>query len=308
MKRYLIIVFITIFITTQLISQKTKNVFMIVIDGARYSETFGDSIHQHIPVIWNELKPQGTIYTNFFNEGETKTNPGHSTILTGTYQKIINTGGERPDKPTIFEYYRKQKKIKRSKAFVILGKDKLNILTYSTHPEYGKKYRAALRKSNFPEDDIKTYKNIKYVMKKFKPNLIISNFAGVDHAAHDNNWEAYIQKLRIADSLTGVLWNHIQKDPYYRDKTTLIITNDHGRHLDDVKEGFSSHGDSCLGCRHIKLLILGPDTPQGKVDTTYRQMVDIAPTIGKLLKFSTPYSDGKIIESAVELEDIATKP
>ena len=40
---------------------------------------------------------------------------------------------------------------------------------------------------------------------------------------------------------------------FYKDKTTLIVSNDHGRHIDS-KGGFQNHGDDCAGCRHIEFL------------------------------------------------------
>ena len=40
---------------------QTQNMFVVVIDGARYSETFGNNSanlnHSLIPHIWNDLRP-----------------------------------------------------------------------------------------------------------------------------------------------------------------------------------------------------------------------------------------------------------
>jgi len=61
----------------------------VVIDGTRYSETFGaDSLY--IPHIWSQLRPFGTIWINFYNDGLTKTDLGHTAIATGAWQKIDN--------------------------------------------------------------------------------------------------------------------------------------------------------------------------------------------------------------------------
>ena len=119
--------------------------FIAVIDGARYSETYGDVNHQYIPNIWNKLKPQGTIYTSFYNNGGTYTVPGHSSIITGTWQDLPNDGSERPNQPTLFEYYRKQYNSAQSKNYVILGKDKLDVLAYSTNPDYGNDFKASVK-------------------------------------------------------------------------------------------------------------------------------------------------------------------
>ena len=45
---------------------KTKNIFIVVMDGARYSETWGDSKQQNIPRI-RQLALQGVICTEFYN-------------------------------------------------------------------------------------------------------------------------------------------------------------------------------------------------------------------------------------------------
>jgi hypothetical protein len=47
------------------------------------------------------------------------------------------------------------------------------------------------------------------------------------------------------------------------------------------------------------LLVVGPDTPAGVIDPSMRKQVDIAPTVGMLLGFSTPYSVGTVLESAI---------
>lgn len=296
--------FVLLFVFTSVSAQLTENVFIIVIDGPRYSETYGDSNHTYIPNLWLALRPQGILYTNFYNNGTTKTNSGHSSILSGTWQSIKNDGSEKPSMPTLFECYRKQVDTSASSCFVVLGKKKLDVLAYSTHPDYGYQYAASVKYSEKEEDDCLTLENIKDVVQTYRPKLIIANFAGVDIAAHDEDFESYTNKLKIADSLMWVLWNLIQNDSIYQNKTTLFITNDHGRHLDSIKTGFHDHGDDCEGCRHISLLILGPDTPAGVIDSTFYEQIDIAPTVAKLLKFEMPYSKGKIIESAFIKEKI----
>jgi hypothetical protein len=282
--------------------QQTQNIFIIVIDGARYSETFGDPSHQYIPKIWNQLKPQGTIYTSFYNQGVTQTNSGHSSILTGTWQAIANDGTERPHKPTLFEYYRKETGALASENYVILGKDKLDILAYSDYAGFGVAFTSSIQTSTSQYDDLTAFNNIKTVINSSHPKLAIVNLAGTDRAGHDGPWSNYVTKLRIADSLVYEFWNFIQADPVYQNKTTVFVTNDHGRHLDGIVDGFRGHGDGCSGCRHISLLVLGPDTPAGITDTTTRTQIDIAPTVALLLKFNSTFSVGTLIATAVNFE------
>ncbi len=276
-------------------AQKTKYVVIAMLDGARYTETFGDTSYANVGRMWNELRHQGTLYTQFYNNGKTETNPGHASILSGTWQYISNDGSEYSRKPSIFEYFRKEKNAPAADCWVVLGKDKLNVLARSTHAEYGAPYAASVRTSAEPANDGMTYDNIRFVLNNYKSRITIANFAKIDIEGHAGSWEQYIGGIKRADTLMASLWNAIQSDPELMNKTTLIITNDHGRHTVD----FVNHGDGCDGCRHIMLLVLGPDTPKGLIDSTVYSQIDIAPTIGKMMRFSTPLSEGKVIESAI---------
>ena len=175
MKRtqFLVGVMFTILVNYTVWGFQTKNVVIAVIDGARYTETFGDSTHQYIPNIWNKLRPLGTIYTEFYNDGVTKTCPGHASILTGTWQNLPNDGTKRPDMPTIFEYFRKEKNISKENNAVILGKSKLSILTHSEHPDYHEKHGASLFTGQSYKDDNNTWHTIQAVLSEKHPRLAL---------------------------------------------------------------------------------------------------------------------------------------
>ena len=294
MKKYILICLTTVFFFT-LRAQQTEHVVVAVIDGVRYTETFGDSTHANISRIWSQLRSLGTIYTAFTNESLTSTVPGHSSIITGTWQKLTNNGTQRPTQPTIFEYFRKQHSVGSTACWVVSGKSKLNILSGSNHPEYGRNYSASVIASDEKYNDSYALDNTRYVLQKYHSCLTVVNFPMTDNKAHGGDWAGYLSAIQAADTLVTSLWNIIQEDSLLHNKTTLIITNDHGRHTGD----FTSHGDGCKGCRHIMLLIIGPDTPAGVVDSMPHVQIDIAPTIGALMKFSTPYSTGSIIRSAI---------
>ncbi|HNW92561.1 MAG TPA: hypothetical protein PKM88_06605, partial [bacterium] len=50
---------------------QADRVVIVVIDGARYSETLGDTTRQNYLHIIRDLAPQGVTYTDFRNEGVT---------------------------------------------------------------------------------------------------------------------------------------------------------------------------------------------------------------------------------------------
>jgi len=130
-------------------------------------------------------------------------------------------------------------------------------------------------------------------MDDHHPRLIIVNFPETDTKGHTGDMPSYLAAIKNVDSLINALWTKIQTDDFYKDNTTLFITNDHGRHADTVSSGFSGHGDHCDGCEHIMCLALGRHvSPNQEIGATTYQ-TDIAPTVGTLLGFSTPYADGQ---------------
>ena len=284
MKRVCSLVLLVLIYSLSLFSQ---NVIIVVMDGARYSETFGaDSLY--IPHIWNQLRPLGTIWTNFYNDGLTKTDPGHATIASGVWQYIDNKGIIRPEQPTVFEYFRKYTKASENATAVVVGKQKLDILTYSTHPDYGAEYKAP---SFISSTDTSVMNDVKKVISLHHPRIMIINLPNVDGAGHSGNWSNYLQAIHIADSLIWNLWQTLQSNSLYRNTMTLFVTNDHGRH-DTAHGGFKEHGDTCEGCRHILCLAVGRGFPVYRDISHRRTQCDIAPTVGELLSFPTPYSIG----------------
>ncbi|MDH3267719.1 MAG: sulfatase-like hydrolase/transferase [Ignavibacteria bacterium] len=264
-----------------------QNVIIVVIDGARYSETFG-SDGKYIPHMYNDLAPLGTVFTNFriSDEGITSTNPGQASILTGTWQVIENDGSEHPNKPTIFEYFRKEFTAKATDCFIVAGKKKLDALAYSTFYGYGINYGAST--NCFDGDDNNVYDSLVTILDKYHPRIMLVNFPATDIKGHSGVWDDYVKALTNADNLTYQLWQKIQNDPYYKNTTTLFITNDHGRHSD----GFKDHGCDCDGCQHIMLLAIGKNIPQGQKNFEIHHQIDIAGTIGRLLGFKTPFVEG----------------
>ena len=60
------------------------------------------------------------------------------------------------------------------------------------------------------------------------------------------------------DAYLETLWHTLQSASTYKDKTTLIITSDHGR---GEGEAWKHHGNEIPGADYIWLAIIGPDTP-----------------------------------------------
>jgi predicted AlkP superfamily pyrophosphatase or phosphodiesterase len=279
----------------------TENVIILVIDGPRMSETFGDSTYKYIPNLANILAPQGVLLKNFRNNGPTYTNAGHTSITTGVYQRINNSGLELPKNPSIFQYFLKEKGLSKESAWIIASKGKLNILANTKN----KKWRNQYTPSSFCgingsglgyTADEKNFSDALRILGQYHPKLTLINLLEVDVNGHANLWEGYLKAIQRTDQKALELWNFIENDSIYKGKTTLFITNDHGRHSKGHKDGFVSHGDNCEGCRSIYLIALGPDFKKNSILPNRYEQIDISKTIAEMLHFNEPVSEGQIMK------------
>lgn len=279
---------------------RTRNVIILVIDGPRYSETWGDSLHVHVPILEKKLSKIGVINSEFYNLGVTNTTAGHTAITTGNYQKIHNGGMELPRFPSIFQYWAKNNINGNESAYVIASKDKLEVLGDTDDLNWSGQFMPSTDcgisgiASGYRADEI-TYSNTLDILSKKHPGLVLINLKDPDFYAHKNDWENYIKGIEKSDAFTGRLWDFLQNDPFYSNNTSLFITNDHGRHGDGNRDGFISHGDGCLECRHINFFAAGPDFKQNIILDNKRSQIDIAATVAELLGFGMPYGQGEVM-------------
>jgi hypothetical protein len=270
---------------------ETRHVVIVVIDGARFTETLGEPSFAYEPLQGWVLAPQGC-RGEAWNNGVTVTCPGHAAILSGVYQPIANDGSERPHLPLLFEYYRAATGAPASETWFFADKPKLDVMSNSDHPDYGAGL-GALVKVDCP-DDPAVMAAAEARLLADRPTLLAMNLGGTDIIAHSGDWNGYLGAIHVADSLVADLWTKIQADTGLAGRTSLFVTNDHGRH-DDAHGGFQSHGDGCTGCRRVQMLVLGPDFKTGLVSTATMEQVDIAPTVGALLGFDLPYATGHVL-------------
>lgn len=284
--------------------QDNNKMMIIIIDGARYSETFGDPDHTYIPEIW-DLSQAGTMIDNFYNNGITYTSRAIPALWCGTWTDVRDTvyGGNSTNyavKPTLFEYYRKQKNISSDKCYYIL-KYINSLWLPSFDPDYGPDFWPEFHSQGSSDNDVAF--ETEYIMDTYHPNLLWVYLDGVDKAGHYGNWNGYINAIQNADQIVGDLWDKIQSDPFYANSTTLFVTNDHGRH-DDQHGGFSGHGCDCEGCRHIQFLAIGPNIKSGVISTQNRNIPDMAVTASHLLGINPDKATGNIMHEILNPNSI----
>jgi hypothetical protein len=279
---------------------QTKNVVVVVVDGPRYTESWGQTGRPNVRYMDSVLAPNGCTHSYFYNLGGTWTTHGHTALTTGSYQSIDNTGGEYPQNPGIFQHYLKKHPDQPHLVWLITSKDKLQVLSDCKDLKWKKKYLASTDcginglGTGYRHDSI-TFKRVMYALEVHKPKVLFVNFREPDFSGHQGDWNAYIRGIQQTDSMVHEIWKFLESDPAYHGKTTMFVTNDHGRHSDGVSNGFISHGCSCEGCRRIHLWSFGPDFKQGVFLNQQAELIDVNATIGELLQLHSLKSKGRVL-------------
>ncbi|UCH11533.1 MAG: alkaline phosphatase family protein, partial [Fidelibacterota bacterium] len=274
----------------------TQNVVIVIIDGARYSETFGDTNRTYIPVMDN-LALEGTYLEHFYNDSFTYTSRALPALWCGTWTGVRDTlyegvATKYAVQPTLFEYFRRQTGAPAEKCYYVL-KYITSLWLPSFHSQYGPQYWPTYH--SVGSTDVDVLGQALWVMDNYHPQLLWIYLADVDGAGHSGDWSRYTSAIQTADSIVGVIWDALQNDPFYADQTTMFVTNDHGRH-DDQHGGFSGHGDGCDGCRHIMFLAVGLHVRQNQLATQVRCIPDMAVTAADLLGVDPEYATGEVME------------
>jgi hypothetical protein len=126
------------------------------------------------------------------------------------------------------------------------------------------------------------------LMRRHAPSLMMLTLHDMD-IAHSGAYSLYVDAIRRADRLCAELWQMIQMDPEYKDRTTLYIMPDFGRDADDdpAGNGFQHHRTGGPLARTTWLLALGPHIHHNVTVNRAIESIDLIPTIGCRLGFST---------------------
>ncbi len=144
------------------------------------------------------------------------------------------------------------------------------------------------------------YYGMEYI-KRNKPRVMYFAFDETDDFAHQGEYAAYLNSARNTDQFISALYGYLQSDPVYKDKTTLIITVDHGR--GNGADDWNSHGIQINGADQIWMAILGPDTPaRGEVKNTQHYQNQIAQTMAALLglRYESKNTTGKVLDGVMK--------
>lgn len=144
-------------------------------------------------------------------------------------------------------------------------------------------------------DELSVYVS-RQLMLQVAPSLLWITLHDID-VAHSGAFSLYVDGIQRTDRLCVEIWNNIQSNPEYADKTTMFVLPDFGRDSDADPAGnsFQHHRTGDAASRTTWMMVLGPGIRQGLFVQRPVESVDLVPTVGKLLGVATPVAEGKVL-------------
>lgn len=140
----------------------------------------------------------------------------------------------------------------------------------------------------------------KHLMRRLAPSLLWVTLHDID-IAHSGAFSLYLEGIQRSDRLCAELWQTIQKDPEYANKTTMFILPDFGRDsdIDPGGNGFQHHRTGDAMSRTTWMLAIGPGIRQNAIVDRPVESIDLVPTLGAMFGFETREAHGKPIPGVV---------
>jgi len=264
------------------------------------------------PFFWTSIARQGQLYGNrqLGNKMDNANRywfsyPGYNEIFTGYPDTAINSNDkiQNPNE-NVLEFLNKQKGFTGKVAafttwdvFPYILNSKRSGILVNADVDTLRFNNPALQLVNDMQllstrpigvrPDIFTYMAAREYLKAYQPRVLYIAFDETDDFAHGGMYDQYLGSAHAEDAMIGDLWKTLQQLPQYKNKTTLIVTCDHGRG-DKKKSNWQHHGSNIEDAHELWMAVIGPDTPPAGELSAPAQIYQeqIAATIAGLLGFT----------------------
>lgn len=266
-------------------AQVTENVILITIDGARWQDIFdgadpflmqSDSLMKVfpnrqavMPFFWSKIEDSGAIFGNrhFGNKMNVKnpyriSYPGYNEMLTGYCDAGIasNKARQNPNK-NVLEFLDLDPAYHGKVAAFSSWNTMEKIVGNSRNRLWLNKKADSLKPPAFHHcrTDSSTFHDAISYMETTHPSVLFISFGETDEYAHSKSYPAYIQSLNAIDRFICRLWNKVQEDEFYRNRTAIMICTDHGRGKKPGK--WFKHNRFVSGSSETWMAMLGAGIP-----------------------------------------------
>ena len=241
-----------------------------------------------LPDFWGRLAPQGIVLGNKWKGSSVRPRnphlfsaPGYAEILTGQYQTdVVSNDVRRYPHPTVLEFVRRELGLGRRQVATFGSWEGFATLSASEEgafftnagyervpPEIATPRMASLNELQFEimalweegRSDAVTFNLALEYLKARRPRLLYIALGESDDWAHARRYDRLLDYINVFDGYLKVLWDQAQSLDAYRDRTTLIVTTDHGRGV--TPSDWVDHDEGIEGSEDIWIAVIGPDTP-----------------------------------------------
>jgi hypothetical protein len=265
-----------------------------------------------MPFFWKTLAPMGVVLGNKAKGSSVTVRnehwfsyPGYSEILTGRPQPDVTSNDiVRYAHVTVLEHARRKLGLEKKEVAQLGSWDGFEAAAASrddaffmsgaydsvtpdlTTPAMERIAGLRLRVMQLWEEssnDVLTFELARAYLEEHRPRVMWLGLSQSDDWAHARRYDRLLDYLHLADELLKELWQTVQSLETHRDRTTLILTTDHGRGVS--LRDWAEHDAGIEGCQDIWIAIIGPDTPAlGEISSTDAvHQGDVAATILRLL-------------------------
>lgn len=240
-----------------------------------------------MPFLWTTIAKHGQIYGN-----QTKASiaditnamkfsyPGYNEILCGFADPKIDSNNKIPNtNVTVLEWLH-QKPEFREKVAVFSAWDVMPFIInrercgfpvmggWEPVPEKNPNAKEQLLNNLIEETtptvnaevyDSFVFHAAKEHLLKHRPRVMMFSFLETDAWGHSGRYDRILESAHRVDAYVKNIWETVQSMDEYRDKTTIIMTTDHGRGFAPAE--WKNHGKAVAGAENIWMAFMGPDTP-----------------------------------------------
>ena len=89
-----------------------------------------------------------------------------------------------------------------------------------------------------------------------RPRVVYLALGETDDWAHDGRYDRTVEALARTDDYLRELWQWLQADDQYRDRTAIIVTTDHGR--GNTTTDWTDHGTETQGAQYVWMAFISP--------------------------------------------------
>lgn len=304
------------------------------VDNTKVVDRFWDSSAEDrraalMPFLWDVIASRGQLYGNreLGNKVDCTNHhlisyPGYSEMLVGFHHPKVSSN-RKVDNPhaTVLEVIGNHRHFRNEVAafttwdafpFILRESESGIFVNAGQDIAHGKVSRReaslnALQGEGGRRSDSVTFQYALEYLKRKQPRVTFIGFDETDHYGHKGDYDQYLMAAHRADQMIADLWQWVQSQPEYRDKTTLFITTDHGR--GNGKNNWRKHRLLAAGSRHIWFAVIGPDTPafgEMRIRSKHYQK-QVAKTIAAFLgiHYSNERPVGEVLQTMISSTDYA---